>query len=632
MHPRLLELYNQELGHVREMGAEFARQFPKIASRLALDSTEIADPYVERLLEGFAFLAARVQLKIEAEFPRFVQHLMEVTYPGLIAPVPSVAMARLAPDPAEPNLMNGVKVARGASLRSVHLRGAQTRCQFRTAHDVTLWPLQIASVQYFSFAPDLPLARLPGAAANARGGLRIRLRGFEGVKLDELPLDRLNFFISAPDDAAFRLYELIFASTVGTLVMPTERPAPWFEWNAHEAVRPALSAVGFDEEQALLPPARSGFRGYRLLQEYAALPQRFLFFEVAQLARALKQVRGNEFEIVLLFGRGDSALESLIDARSLALFCTPIVNLFSKRLDRVQVSEGAWEFHVVPDRARPIDYEVYRIEQVTAFGGASFGEQRFHPLYATFHHESPDTRAFFSMRREPRFLAPTQRQETPRSSYRGSEVFIALVDQNEAPYSDDIRQLAIEALVTNRDLPLLLPAGSMEPPDRNDFTLETTAPVIAVQCLRGPTRPHVARDEGGYAWDLVSQLSLNYLSLLDTDEREGAAALRSILRLYAADDAALRKQVEGVVSVDARQGVRRLPYPGPLTFGSGVEITLTCDEMAFQGGSIFLLGSVLERFFARYAGINSFTETTLRSVARGPVMRWPPRAGTRALL
>src|SRR5258706_10779857 len=270
MHPRLLELYNEELGYVREMGTEFARQFPKIAGRLALDSTEVADPYVERLFEGFAFLAARVQLKIEAEFPRFVQHLMEVTYPGLIAPVPSMAIARLQPDPAESNLASGVVVPRGAALQSVHVRGAQTRCQFRTAHDVTLWPLQVASVEYFSFAPDLPLTQLPqlpqfsqlsqlsqlsagapGANPVVRGGLRIRLRGFDGVKLRDLPLDRLTFFLSAPDHPAFRLHELVFASALGAMVLPVEQPVPWFEWSGPESIH----AIGFAEDEAL-PPAR----------------------------------------------------------------------------------------------------------------------------------------------------------------------------------------------------------------------------------------------------------------------------------------------------------------------------------------------------------------------------------------
>ncbi|HTT13071.1 MAG TPA: type VI secretion system baseplate subunit TssF [Burkholderiaceae bacterium] len=627
MNPRLLDLYNQELGHVREMGAEFARQFPKIASRLSLDGVEVADPYVERLLEGFAFMAARVQLKIEAEFPRFVQHLTEVTCPTLAAPLPSMAVVRLHPDPAEPKLAGGVAVARGSGLRSTHARGAETRCQFRTAHDVTLWPLEIAAVQYFSFAPDLPLTQLPHAA-RVRGGLRIRLRAFDGIKLKETALDKLTFYLSGPDESAFRLYELVFGSLLGTLVLPAERPAPWFEAAGPNGVR----AVGFDDAEALLPPARAGFRGYRLLQEYAALPQRYLFFEVGGLAEAVRRVARNEFEIVLLFERGDAALEALIDSGSLALHCTPAINLLPKRLDRVQVSEGTWEFHVVADRTRPIDYEVYRIEQVTAYGGAAFGEQRFLPLYTTFHDAPPEAQAFFTVRREPRLVSPAARQEGPRSSYRGSEVYIALVDPAEAPFREDIRQLAIEALVTNRDLPLLLPGGGADAPGRNDFQLDSGAPVARVQLVRGPSRPRPAREDGVSTWDLISHLNLNYLSLVDTDEREGAALLRSILRLHAGDDAGMRKQIEGVRSVDARQVVRRLPHPGPLTFGAGVEIRVTGDELAFQGGSLFLLGAVLERLFARYAGINSFTETAVHSLTRGEIKRWPPRAGTRPVL
>jgi type VI secretion system protein ImpG len=629
MHPRLLELYNRELRHVREMGAEFAHQFPKIASRLTLDGVEVADPYVERLLEGFAFLAARVQLKIEAEFPRFVQQLLEVTYPALTAPVPSMAIACLRPDPAEPKLAAGVTVDRGATLRSTVLRGADTRCQFTTAHAVTLWPLQIEAVQYFTYAADLPLVHLPPEAARAKGGLRIRLRTLNDLPLSQIGVDRLPFFISAPDETAYRLYELVLGAPLGAIVQPAQRPAPHFDWLGPRSV----GAVGFDDSEALMPPSRAGFRGYRLLQEYAAMPQRFLFFEVSGLAAAFGRAKGQELEIVLLFSRGDTGLEALIDQRSLALYCTPAVNLFRRRLDRIQVAEGQWEYHAVVDRTRPIDYEVFRIERVTGFGPAQAGEQLFLPLFAHLHHEGSDHGAYFTTRREPRLISPSRLAEGPRSSYRGSEVYLTLVDPSDAPYRGDLRQLSVEALVTNRDLPLLLPAGGAEARDRDDFVLESSAPVAGVRCLRGPTRPALYPDHGVQAWRMVSHLNLNYLSLLDCDEREGAAALRALLQLYGPiGDEAFRRQIDGVRHCRVRRVVRRLPFDGPLTFGSGAQIELACDELAFQGASAFLLTAVLEHLFARHAGINNFTETALRSESRGLVMQWPPRIGTRPIL
>ena len=166
MDPRLLRYYNQELAHVREMGAEFAVQFPKIAARLGIDGIEVADPYVERLLEGFAFLAGRVQLKLDAEFPRFTQRMLEIIYPQYLAPTPSMLIAQFKPDLSDSNLVRGFTVARGSSMRSLLGKGDLTACEFRTAHDVRLFPLEVAAASYFAFAPDLPLPQLPGGAVS----------------------------------------------------------------------------------------------------------------------------------------------------------------------------------------------------------------------------------------------------------------------------------------------------------------------------------------------------------------------------------------------------------------------------------------------------------------------------------
>src|SRR6478735_8481291 len=190
MDPRLLQYYNIELQHLREMGAEFAQQFPKVAARLAMNGLEVADPYVERLLEGVGFLAARVQLKLDSEFPRFTQALLEIVYPHYLAPTPSMLVAQFKPEPQDPNLATGSRIPRNSTLRG--LLGAEdvTACEFRTAQDVTLWPIEIVSASYFSFAPDLPLNTLP-IAQRIKGGLRIRLRATAGLKFDRIALDRL---------------------------------------------------------------------------------------------------------------------------------------------------------------------------------------------------------------------------------------------------------------------------------------------------------------------------------------------------------------------------------------------------------------------------------------------------------
>ena len=626
MDPRLLRLYTDELTHLRECGAEFAREFPKVASRLAMDGVEVSDPYVERLLEGFAFLTARIQLKLDAEYPRLVQYLLEAVYPNFLAPIPSMMMVQLVPDAADPNLAHGARVPRGSLLRSELARGQNTACEFRTAHELRLWPIEIASAHYFSHAPDLPLARLPGGN-RVKSGLRIRLRALGGAKFRELAIERLPIHFSAPDGVAYRLHELALGACVGSWVSPAAGDAPGAGWRGAGSVGP----VGYDEDEALLPNTQRGFSGYRLVQEVAAMPQRFLGLTIRELAPRLTRLDASEVEIVLLFGRNDATLETLVDTTSVALFCTPAINLFSKRLDRIVLTPSSWEHHAVPDRTRPMDFEVHSIESVTGFGTGIVAEQKFLPMYANLHTEPQSHGAYYTLRREPRVLSASQKAHGPRSSYVGQEVYLALVDAHQAPYREDLRQIAIGALCTNRDLPNLLPGGSAGV-GASGWTLDAAGAVAQVRCLTGPTRPYQRQSDGDIGWSLISQLSLNYLSIAGDDPARAAAALRSMLALYGpTHDSGWAKQLDGLNTLQARQVVRRLPLGGPLTFGTGIEITASVDDLAFQGGSAFLLGCVLERFFARHVALNTFSETTLRSSARGELMRWPARLGEQAL-
>lgn len=624
MDPRLLRYYNQELQHLREMGAEFARQFPKIAARLGVDGIEVADPYVERLLEGSAFMAARVQLKLDAEFPRFTQRLTELVYPNFLAPTPAMMIAQLRPQLTETNLAEGFVVPRGSSMRGATPRGDTAACEFRTAHDVTLWPIEIVSAQYFSFAPDLPLASLP-IAQKIKGGVRLRLKTTAGLNFSDINLDRLQLFIAGGDEVAYKLHELCCGSLIGILAAPALRPWPWYEFiDAGHG-----GGAGYRDDQSLLPSAGRGFQGYRLLQEYFSFPQRFLFFDIEGLGAAVRRHKGAEIEIVLLFERGDAVLESVVDASNFALHCTPAINLFSKRADRIQLSDKDYEYHVVPDRVRPMDYEVYEVVSVTGYGVGTDSEQSFRPLYADRHGDGNEHRAYFTIQRELRLPSAEQRRNGFRSSYIGSEVFLSLVDANEAPLRGDLKQLAVTTLCTNRDLPLQMPIGI----GKTDFVLDSAAPIEAIRCIKGPSKPYSPLSNGAVAWRLISHLSLNYLSLIDNDAHSGAAALREMLELYATSaDAGMKKQVEGLRSLRTRPIVRRLPAAGPICFGRGLEIEVELDELAFQGGSAFLFGSVLEQFFARYVSINSYTETVLRSPGRGEIMRWKPQWGKRPIL
>ena len=623
MNRSFLSYYDRELQHLRGMASEFAHDFPKVAGRLSLDQFECADPYVERLLEGFAFLAARVQYKYDAEFPRFTQSILTSVYPHFLAPTPSMAMVRFQPNLADSGLATGASVPRGTALRSIVGKGERTPCEYQTAHAVTLLPLSISQVDYYT--RELSLLKLP-PSVSARAALRIRLETGPGMTFANVKMDRLNFYIQGADELPMSLYEQIFAHGCGVVCQGTEKPISW-----HQLVpRANIRRVGFDDDQALLPFTCRSFQGYRLIHEYFAFPKRFMFFELTGLQEAASRCQSNQMDIVILFDQPCLALENRVDASNLALFCTPAVNLFSKRLDRVQLTDRFSEHHLIPDRTRGRDFEVYDILDVVGLGESSNDEQPFLPFYASSDFEAGQVGgAYYVTNRVPRVWSAQDKEKGRRSTYQDSEMFISLVDAKSAPYRSDLRQLAVRALCTNRDLPLQMPIGR----GRTDFTMESAAAIESVRCLAGPTPPLPACMEGEVAWRAISHLSLNYLSLADSPGGQGAAALRDLLKLYAdAHEPHTRKQIEGVLSVCAGPITRRVPSDGPLVFARGVELTVTFDEAAFEGLGAFLLGSVLECFFAKYVSINSFTETVIRTTARGEIIRWPTRFGLRHLL
>ena len=625
MNPRFLRYYSQELQHLREVGGEFASDYPKIAGRLGLDSFDCADPYVERLLEGFSFLAARVQLKIDSEFPRFTQHLSELVYPHFLAPTPSMAVVQLQPDLSNPSLKSGFKVPRGSAMRSVLGKSDTTACEYRSAHEVTLWPIELIEAKFFTHG-GAQVGLDVQFPAGVKAGIRLRLRTSGGLAFNALPLDRLCLNLRGGDDLPGRLFEKILGSVEGVLVVPVGRPAAWHRLLPKTAVRP----VGFDEIDALLPSGKRTFQGYRLLQEYFAFPQRYQFIELTGLQPALSQCTDAEIEIVILLNRGDAALEKSLDASNFALNCTPVVNLFQRRADRINVSDDQFEYHVLVDRTRPMDYEIFQIDAVTGYGSGANSEQAFHSFYTakdigSLHQD----KAFYQIRREQRSLSQRQRRDGPRSSYIGSEAYVSIVDAAEAPYRADLRQLGLSVWCTNRDLPLSMPIGV----GKTDFILDAGAPLTSVRCLAGPSQPYPSFAEGSVAWRLLNHLSLNYLSLLDSDPQEGAVALREMLSLYCHEgDTNAQRQIEGVRSIASTPVTRRMPSPGPITYGRGLQITVTLDDAAFEGTGAFLLGGVLSHFFAQYVSINSFTETVIRTLARGDIMRWPAKGGVCAIL
>jgi type VI secretion system protein ImpG len=620
MDTRILRHYETELSFLREMGAEFAEAYPKIAARLGMESAEVVDPYVERLIEGVAFLSARVQLELELQYPAFTRHLLEIVYPHYLAPTPSMMVAAFWPNATMAGLKDGYQLPRGTQLRSALGEGDQTACQFQTAHDVTLWPVEIAEAEYIDGRGPLVAIGL-ARDIEARAAIRLRLRRPGEEPISGLSLDRLTLFLTGLGGKNWQLHELLSAQVTGMAGRSTDRRADWLLELRNARVEPK----GYSPTEAMLPTPKPSYDGYRLLQEYFGMPERYHFIDLVGLSPAIRKAAGNEVDIYILLRSGMPEVASSVAPEAFHLFATPAVNLFSRRCDRVILTKRDAEHHVVPDRTAPRDYEIYQITEVTGISEKGQADVIFRPFYSAddFTAAGANYPAYYTQNRRMRQRSEKERLKGVRTSYLGSEAYLMLVDAAQAPYRGDIGQLSVQALCTNRDLPLLLSTGAP-----NVFHLPDGGPVAMVTTPVAPTRPRPSLGMGDSAWRIISHLSLNYLSIADTVNGGGIAALRELVGIYAPQgDRTVEKQIEGMVAIDSRPIVRRMSDGVLSTAVRGLEIRLGFDDSFFEGTSAYLLGSVLERFFRRYVTINSFTETVLTTLQRGEIARWKPDQG-----
>jgi type VI secretion system protein ImpG len=627
MDPLLLEYYNRELVYMREKASEFARQHPKIAKRLGMQGIEVADPYVERLIEAFCFMSARMQIKQDAEFPRFSQRLLEVVYPNYTCPTPSMSVAQLHPSQKEGDFSRGFLAPRDTRFFAKVPEGEQTACEFRSGQDVMLWPVAIKSAQLTETPPDIPaLDRYLPPHFHVEGALRlvltINMKGGGGFS-SLVGLDRLPIYLCGAEAIASHLFELLHTSAIATFTGAFGSIAK----NPHVVLKDALTHEGLAPGQNLLPLNWNCFHGHNLLHEYFACPSRFYFFTLTGLAPGLARIQGQEAEIVILLSKSPNTLAAHVNARQFALYCTPIINLFERRTDRIEINTAHSEFHLVPDRTRPMDYEVFSVREIRSQRAETSDSITFRPLFQTLNRDEGNYGHYFSTRRERRLPSDSARKYGTRTPYTSTEVFVSLVDQHEAPFNENIRYLSVLSLLTNRDLPILVPRNGV-----SDLRASDSIPVTNIGLIRPPSSPHPPFAEREMAWRLIRQLGFNYLPLIHMPSREAGQALRELLRMYIPDNEpeALR-QVQALVGSDIKPVTRRLPGSGPLIYGRGVSCKLTVDEDGFSGISPYLFALVLEHWLARHVAINVFTQTELHSMQRGKIFQWPVRTGGRGI-
>lgn len=601
----LLSYYNRELAFLRRQGAQFAEQHPKIAGRLRMSGDAVDDPHVLRLLEGVAFLNARLRAKLDDEFPELSEGLLNQLYPHYLAPIPSMAIVQIA---GGADLPGKLVVEPGLEILTEPVAGEA--CRFRTTQAVNLWPIELESAAVVG-------RPVPGPAppSGSVGALRLTLRCMtKEMTFQQLAPDSLRFFLRGQPAEALRLYELIFNNAITIAVAESAGDSNPLLLDP-SAIRP----VGFDADQGVLPYLPRSPLGYRLLTEYFAFPDKFLFFDIAGLAAKTQSAAGGKLEIYIYVNRSSVELERNTSAASFALGCTPAINLFRQRCEPITLHGATAEYLITPDSRRPGALEVYSVDRVTATSPA--GEAAtYSPLFGLTHSgaQRKETRFWHAMRR------PANETDRPQS-----ETYLSLVDLDGDPAAPNDWVASVETTCSNRDLPGKLPFGGGHPYLR---PAEPQPGVKTVACLTAPTQTLrlPSRKESG--WRLVSHLSLNHLSLSDPDG--GAESLREILRLYDFRDAAeTRAMINSIQSLKAVRGTARAPNRAMGVLCRGLEVSMEFDEAFTSGAGVYLLAAVLERFIAHYASINAYTRLTATLKGRTGVLHtWPPRAGDLALL
>jgi type VI secretion system protein ImpG len=611
MSDKLLTCYNRELAYIRSLAAEFARAHPATAQRLGITAEQARDPHVERLIEAFAYLTGRIRRKLDDDFPEVINGLMGVLYPHYQAPIPSMAIVQMTTSSKQADSAEGIAIPAGAEIEApIATAGmAGEKCLFRTCYPVTVWPIEVSAARLGALPPTSAALR----AAHATAALQLTLRCLsKEVTFGKLALRTLRFFLNGQDPHTRQLYELIFNNSVEVILKRSS--------NDPDPVRlgkPALREVGFGRNEGLLPYPSRTFPGYRLLTDYFVFPQKFMFFEIELNEGQLDQA-GGQIELLIGLNRTAAELEKAVSAASVRLGCTPIVNLFRKRADHIELDETKTEYRIVADRRRPLAHEVYSIDQVMVMhpGGKPMPCR---PFYSYNHRTPADGAELFwhSRRRPPRTGADTD---------GGTEVYLSLTDLGFEPASPGGRTMAVDATCLNRDLPQSLPWGGGQP----RMTLAAGGPVN-LECLTQPTPTLRPAGERGAMWKLISHLSLNQLSL---EGPEAAEALREMLRLYDfADSADSRSRIDGILDLTSRRITGRA---GGLAAGGvcrGVEVAMRFDEERFFDRGLFLFASVLDRFFGMYCSVNSFVQLVATTKQREGVFRkFARRTGEHVLL
>ncbi|MDO5622771.1 MAG: type VI secretion system baseplate subunit TssF [Paracoccus sp. (in: a-proteobacteria)] len=629
------DAYERELAILYEHSAEFAREFPGLADRLGGLLRENIDPAVAGLLEGTAFLAARVQLKLDEEFRGFTMELLEQIFPDALAPVPSCLLVEAAIPEANQEGGTVRDLPRGAYLDAPFRdAGRRVLCRFRLAAPLAVVPWRIGAIAYHDRTAAIgALGR--DVAQGTRAGLVVDMAPtFSSAGMS--PPDTLTFHIASSMAEATALYEQIHCDLLRvSLRVLAPNGDPIFL-----PLRPdQIEQVGFDGDETLFDNDTRLFQGFALLRELFIFPRKFLGFRLRSVADHLRHIGARDFQIVFEFRRINDELTRQTGPRDLRLNCAPAINLFEEGSNSIRPNDKMHEYVVTPDASPMTHYEIQRILGVSASYSSSADKTEVFPLYAVPNGGMDPRKAlYYTYRRKPRRMTESEQRLGFRADYRGTETFLSLYEPPDDENRGQAKRLHVRALCSNRHIPAALPLTDHDNfhmvEERDVFLTAVTAPTPPREPMTEVEKngPHRV-GQGDVYWRLISYLALNHFGLDDRSGRDAVASLREMLNLFAdLSDSVTEAQIAGLLSMNIRPVTRSIRRPEGYFPARGLEIAITFDEAAFEGSGIILMAAILDRFLAEYASVNSFTQMVTISRQRGEIKRWPPRMGMGALL
>lgn len=603
----LLPHYERELTLLRQHARQFAGRYPKIAGRLQLSGENVEDPHVERLIESFALLAARVHKKLDDAYPEFTSALLQVLYPHYLRPFPSCSVAHMDVGQSIAQLTTAMEVPRGTVLNTRPIRGVQ--CKFRTSYPVWIAPLGVQSVRYENVirAPERTL--LPAQASSVIT-FEIALLS-DQASFGGLQLPRLRLFIDAEAVLVAQIRKAFFYSRIG--IMLEHRTGVWQPLD--EA---CLTPVGFSDDESLLNADARSAQAYRLLSEFFAFQEKFNFIDIdfSSISASLsEQCRSFKLHFLLqspLEAGLDERLLEQISTQHFKLQCSPVINLFSQHADPIRLTHEQIEYPVVADHRRAYAYEIYSLDTVYKVVQTAQGENilEYRPFYSLKHGDKTGERRYWHLSRD----------ESLAEISPGYEYQIALVDGDFDPATVQTETLSMQLTCTNRDVPSQMPYGRSE----GDLFLEGGT-ARSIKLLRKPSPTWRFKGGRGGQWRLISHLSLNHFSLTS----RGGEVLREALSLYNITGSAQNtRMIEAIQEIRQAPAVTRVagnPFP---VFVRGVEVRITLNEEGFVGTGVHLFAQMLDRFFGLYVHANSFTQLIFISASTGEeIVRCKPRNG-----